>query len=103
MKWRPPSQGHMKLNVDGFVEKTKNRGAMGVACRDDFGVSQGASAMVIDGVTNPTTIESYACREALDLTEYIHTQKFVVSSDCLMAINDINSSSVSGKHLYDSA
>jgi hypothetical protein len=27
----------------------------------------GASAMVHEGITNPTTLEAYACREALEL------------------------------------
>jgi hypothetical protein len=53
MKWTPPPEGHMKLNVDGVVEKTKNKGVVGVVCRDNVRVFQGASVVVVDGRYGP--------------------------------------------------
>jgi ribonuclease HI len=97
-KWKPPPDGVMKLNADGAVAKTQCKGAVGVVCRDDRGAFQGASAMVFDGVTDPTTLEAYACREAMDLAEDLQVQRASFSSDCLTVVQEINSSSVLGHH-----
>jgi hypothetical protein len=96
-KWQPPQAGFMKIHSDGAVAKTHMRGAVGVICRDENGTFQGASAVVFDGITDPPTLEAYACREALDLAEDLHIQKLTVISDCLTVVNEINSSKQMGR------
>jgi ribonuclease HI len=96
--WIRPPAGCMKLNVDGAVAKSTAKGAVGVVCRNDQGIFVGASAVVFAGVTDPMTLESYACREGLDLANDLNIQRLAISSDCQAVVNDINSSSLSGKN-----
>jgi hypothetical protein len=56
--WNAPPQGLCKINVDAALSKTKIGGAVGVVCRDEQGVLLGASARVIEGVNDPTTLEA---------------------------------------------
>jgi ribonuclease HI len=91
VKWIRPDHGVMKLNVDGAVAKTMERGAVGVVCRSDQGVYLGASAVVFEGITDPAMLEALACREALVLAEDLQLQKVKVASDCLSVVHDINS------------
>ena len=51
-------------------------------CRDNNGVFLGSSALVIDGIWDPTTLEAIACRETIALAEDLHIQQMVVASDC---------------------
>jgi ribonuclease HI len=58
----------------------------------------GASAMVFDGVTDPVLLESYACREALNLAADLHQQKVMIASDCLTVVKEINGQMYNGKN-----
>jgi hypothetical protein len=78
-KWIPPSTGRVKINVDGAVAKTANKGAVGAICRDEHGRYLGASTVVYDGIIEPTTLEAYACREALELAEDMNAQKLMIA------------------------
>jgi ribonuclease HI len=78
----------MKINLDAAVSKTEKKGAMGVVCRDSDGVFVGASAVVVDGISNPRTLEAMACQEVMALAADPHLQKFVVASDCSTVVNN---------------
>ena len=58
-------------------------------CRDDRGAFLGSPALVIEGVCDPATLESIACREAFALAEDLNVHRFIVSSDCKQVIDDI--------------
>lgn len=79
----------VKLNADGAVAKTANKGAVGVVCRNDKGLFLGASAVVLAGVTEPATLKAHACREAMALAEDLHVNKISVASDCLRVVNEL--------------
>ena len=87
--WIPPEAGEVKLNVDGAVAKSSNTGAVGVVCRNEVGHFIGASAVVFKGITEPSILEAYACREALALAEDLVVNKVRIASDCLRVINDL--------------
>jgi hypothetical protein len=40
-QWCPPPMGYCKINVDGAVAKTANRGAVGAVCRAQNGMYLG--------------------------------------------------------------
>ena len=88
-RWIPPPLGTTKINPDGVVSKSIKKGDVGVICRDDHGVFRGASAVVYEGVTDPATLEAYACREALVIAEDLMLSKLKVASDCLRLISDL--------------
>jgi hypothetical protein len=49
----------------------------------------GASAIVIQGSTDPSTLESLACREALALAEDLGIGRVLVASDCQTVVKEI--------------
>ena len=97
-KWIPPPTGYMKVNVDGAIAKTEIKGGVGAICRDEQGRFLGASAAVYEGISEPATLEAYACREALELAGDLNIQRIMVASDCLNVITEIKSGSASGRH-----
>nr|XP_051201801.1 uncharacterized protein LOC127315346 [Lolium perenne] len=95
-KWLPPDVGFCKINVDGAVAKSCFRGAAGAVCRDERGRFLGASVVVYAGVIDPTMLEAYTCKEALELAEDLSQHKLMITSDCLNVINDIRAKSYKG-------
>lgn len=55
----------VKINVDGALSRDGKFGA--AICRDQTGAYLGASAVVYEGVVDPSSLEVQACNEALDL------------------------------------
>jgi hypothetical protein len=68
------------VNVDATIFKTRVAGAGAVAaiCRDDRDQFLGASARIIEGISDPTTLEAYACYEGLALAADLLVQKVAV-------------------------
>jgi ribonuclease HI len=58
--------------------------------RDDNGQYLGASAVVFSAITDPATLESLACREALALAEDLDLRRIHVASDCKTVVSDIS-------------
>jgi hypothetical protein len=79
----------MKINVDGVVAKTQNRGALSAVCREDKRQFWGVTSVSIEGVTDPEVLEVMACAETLSLAKDVQLNKFHISSDCLSIIKEI--------------
>jgi hypothetical protein len=67
---RPPAC-FAKIHVDAGVLAGRG-GSAAVVCRDNEFNYLGSSVLVIEGVTDPATLEAIACREALALAEDLH-------------------------------
>jgi hypothetical protein len=80
VRWTAPQAGWCKVNVDATIFKTRVTGAGTVAaiCRDDRDQFLGASARIIEGISDPTTLEAYACYEGLALAADLLVQKVAV-------------------------
>ena len=63
--WIAPPPGYLKINVDGGIAKKANKGGYAAVCRTANGEYNGASAVAVEGLTNPGILEALACREAL--------------------------------------
>ena len=85
---KPPT-GHFKIHVDAGVAGRRG-GSAAAICRDEEGNYMGSSALVVEGVTDPASLEAMACREALALAEDLGIQNLVVASDCQQVVSDIN-------------
>ena len=55
----------MTLNVDGGLSKIGDRGASAVICRDRQGMFLGASAVIFEGLLDPTILEAQAVTKLL--------------------------------------
>jgi ribonuclease HI len=76
------------------VSKSGGKGSAAAFCRDHHGNYVGASAVIFYGITDPQTLETLACREALALAEDISITRFLVTSDCSSVICDIKDGSL---------
>lgn len=85
-KWKKPSKGWLKLNVDGSVFARVNRGAAGGLLRDEEGVWQWG---FVADIQCPTVLESEieAIRIGLSIAWERRVQKIEVESDSKEAIS----------------
>ena len=65
--WTPPLTGFTEINVDVALSKNSNITAVAAIVRDSAGVFLGASAVVLEGITDAEIAEALACREGLAL------------------------------------
>jgi len=79
----------LKFNVDGAVARSGDKGAVGVVCRDSTGKYVSASAIVVDGLVDPPSLEALACNEAISLALDLGVCKCVIASDCLEVIMNL--------------
>lgn len=93
-KWIPPPEAFVKFNVDAAVARAEDKGTVSVVCRDNVGNYVAASAMVIDGLTDPSSLEALACNEAISLAMDIGVRKCVIASDCLEVILNLQKQSL---------
>jgi hypothetical protein len=82
-RWLASAEGEMKINVDGAVARNRRGGAVSAVCHDHTGMYLRSSVMVYRGITDPTILETFACREALALADDLLVQRMKVASDCL--------------------
>lgn len=85
----PSMDVHAKINVGAAVLQTGGRGAMAAMCKNQAGIYQGASVVVITHIDDPTTLETLAIREALALAEDLYITRIAVASDCKVAVEAI--------------
>jgi hypothetical protein len=96
--WIPPPVGMIKANVDGAVARTQNKGVVEVVLRDELGVYRGASATIFDGVTDPTILEAYACREAISLAEDVHITEIRIALNCSTVVKELTEGGSRSQH-----
>ena len=86
---RPPS-GVMKINVDAALSKNTRRAAVVAIARDGEGTFLGASALVLEGLSEAEVAEALACREGLALSnDDLGLQTVRVATDCANAARSI--------------
>ena len=78
-----------KIRVDGEVARDLNEGTFSAVCRDSAGTYMGSSVIRTRGISDPATLETVACREALALAMDLALSHVLVASDCQGVIHDI--------------
>lgn len=91
--WLAPKVDCAKVNVDAAVTGNGSFGSVGAICRDHDGAYLGASAIVFRNISDPTTLEALAIREALALSDDLYIQRVHVASDCKVVVDDIKQGS----------
>ena len=80
-RWKPPENGWLKLNSDGVLAKSLDRGGGGVFLRDHVGAFRGAASCVFNGVSDPEVAEILACRKAVQMAVQRGAQKIHLEVD----------------------
>lgn len=86
-RWLPPPANFAKINVDGVVSRSGERGAAAATCRDHLGIHLGSSLVVFDDTTNPTLLVALAYREAMTLADDLNLRNIHIASDCKGAVH----------------
>jgi ribonuclease HI len=105
LKWSPPSEGSMMVNVDAALFSQSQRMGVGIVIRDHLGRLQAARRRYVDQVVTPELAEAIAMRCALEFAEDGGFQRIVVASDCDALVNKVNSTAIDrsqiGAVVYD--
>lgn len=63
------------MNVDGGLSRHDERSAAIIVCTDKTTNYLGASAIVFDGLVDPTYLEAHACNEALAIAQDLNVPR----------------------------
>jgi ribonuclease HI len=74
------------INTDAGVARDGSGGAVATVARSDAGVFLGASALFIQSLTEPETLEAMAVREGINLALDLSLPKIKVATDCLTMV-----------------
>jgi hypothetical protein len=88
-RWIALPQGLAKVNVDAALSKNSSKGAIAAVSRNSDGSFLGASALVLEGITDPEILEALACWEGLNLVMDLLLRRIRVASDYLNLIRNL--------------
>ena len=76
------------------MSKNTGRAAAAAIARDGAGNFQGASVLIIQGITDSESMESIACREGLALASDLAVRRFMLSCDNFSVVRNIKGGSM---------
>lgn len=88
-KWVHPEVEWVKMNVDAAIPRNQDRVAFAAICRDHTGLFLGASAVTVDDLFDPETLEAMARNEGLLLALEVGVQKVQITTDCSAIVKHI--------------
>jgi hypothetical protein len=77
-RWTTPPQAMCKLNIYASLSKAKITRAVGAIFYDEHGNFLGNSARVIEGISDPETLEPYACSVGLAFKDDLHIGRILL-------------------------
>lgn len=78
-----------KLMVDATVLKNCDKGAYATIYRNEHGVFQGASAVMVEDQVTPEILEAMSFHEALALASDLNLRKVQVITDCMATVHHL--------------
>lgn len=105
-KWTPPPHWFIKVNVDASLLASSNFAGIGVVARDHLGRVIDWRRRRLEHVCCPEIAETLAVVAGIDLAQAKGWMNVILESDCLLVVNDLNSSTLSlsaaGQFIEDS-
>jgi hypothetical protein len=92
VRWSPPPEGTVLINVDAALFSPSRRMGIGVVIRDHNGVCLTACSELREEVTTPELAEALALSRAVSLAGNEGFDKIMVVSDCLSLVQRWQSS-----------
>src|SRR4051812_27257676 len=84
----PPQPDSLKTMTGHMVDE-HGVCVVSAICRDERGVYQGSSSLVLPGALDKTPLDTIACREGMALAEDLQLQRIVISSSNSLVVNEI--------------
>ena len=91
LKWSPPPEGMVAINVDAAIFATSCRMGMGIVIRDHNGKCLAVCSEQRREVVMPELAEALAIRRAVILAKDEGFSNIIVNSDCLSVVQRVNS------------
>ncbi|XP_066347900.1 uncharacterized protein [Miscanthus floridulus] len=79
-----------KINVDATLSNNSCIATVAAIARDEVGIFLGASAIVMEGVSDLETAEALACREGLALSSDLMLQKVRIAANCTNIVKNMH-------------
>ncbi|KAL6195800.1 hypothetical protein ACLB2K_031418 [Fragaria x ananassa] len=80
-KWKPPTIGIVKINVDGSFFQNTNIGSSGFVVRDSDGRFLAGGGQSYQGVISAEYVEALACKQAVQFAIIHHSLPVVIETD----------------------
>ncbi|KAL6204032.1 hypothetical protein ACLB2K_021302 [Fragaria x ananassa] len=80
-KWKPPTIGTVKINVDGSFFQNTNIGSSGFVVRDSDGRFLAGGGQSYQGVISAEHVEALACKQAVQFAIMYHFVPAVFETD----------------------
>jgi ribonuclease HI len=77
------------------LTKTAAAGAVAAVARSDAGEFLGASAVLVEGITEPETLEALAVREGINLAQDLQLTKIKIATDCISVAQAMKENNIS--------
>jgi ribonuclease HI len=82
IKWNPPPENTIKINIDGSFNPMTGTGATGCVARDSMGHFLAARSRWYNSVANALSAEALAYRDGVELANILSFQRIMVETDC---------------------
>ncbi|KAI5004855.1 hypothetical protein ZWY2020_032098 [Hordeum vulgare] len=89
-RWKNPSRGVIKVNVDASLHEETFRGACGVVTSNDHGKFLGAATQALPHVSSAGSTELLAIRSGLYLEANLGCANIIIESDCMNALEVVS-------------
>jgi ribonuclease HI len=89
LRWSPPPEGTVTVNVDAAIFASSRRMGMGVVIRDHNGTCLAACSEQREEVVTPEIAEALAMRRAITFARDEGFSNIIVSSDCLSVVQRV--------------
>ncbi|XP_042980029.1 uncharacterized protein LOC122310214 [Carya illinoinensis] len=94
VRWHPPPNDFLKLNIDGATFPEHSVAGIGVVLRDQYGEVVVACSKVEKDVSSDEFIEAVALLRGLQLCIQWGVPKIMLETDCLVLVNALNENSI---------
>jgi ribonuclease HI len=93
-RWLPPMSGWIKINTDGAVAKSADKGSGGVVVRDHDGRFLAGSCHFSPSLSGPEEAELRACERGLELIKRLKLKQVILELDSAAVVAKLNSTEV---------
>ncbi|CAI9760115.1 unnamed protein product [Fraxinus pennsylvanica] len=98
VKWKPPTRGSLKLNIDASIFEDRGMARLGLVIRNDLGSFVAARVVTVRGIVDPLLAETLGVREALSWIKSKSLEVQTIEMDALLVYNALQSEGIDNSY-----
>ncbi|CAI9771522.1 unnamed protein product [Fraxinus pennsylvanica] len=98
-KWKPPTTGSFKLNINAAIFENKRKSGLGLVIRDDLGSFVASRVVPVQGIVDPIITETLGVREALSWIKSKFFGVQTIEMDALLVYSALQKDDVDNSYL----